>query len=272
MFRLRHPGVDSVQPLVFAHRGGAALAPENTLASFDQAIELGVDGFELDVRLSSDGIVVVHHDATLRRTMGVSGNVEMFTADELSRMDAGHQFLFNGDHPFRDRGIGVPRFRDVLIRYPDTALIVELKLPCEKLACAVVEEIKAANALDRVCIGAERMGGLYAVRAYEPRLATSAGKNEVRVWLYRSWIRLPVRNTCYRVFQVPERSGWTKVISPRFIRYAHQLGIPVQIFTVDVVEDMVRLLDWGADAIITDRPDLAVRTVQSWIRNQTMSR
>jgi glycerophosphoryl diester phosphodiesterase len=268
VFHLRHPGIDSARPLVFAHRGGAALAPENTLTSFDRAFELGVDGFELDVRLSGDGIVIVHHDATCRRTMGISRNVEMFTADELSRMDTGHQFQVDGDYPFRDRGIGVPRFRDVLTRYPDAALIVELKLPCEELACAVVEEIKAANALDRVCIGAERMEGLHAVRAYEPRLATSAGKNEVRFWLYRSWVHLPVRNTCYRAFQVPEWSGWTKVVSPRFIRYAHQLGIPVQIFTVDVVEDMVRLLDWGVDAIITDRPDLAVRTIQAWTRNQ----
>jgi len=60
VFHLRHPGIDSVRPLVFAHRGGAALAPENTLTSFDRAFDLGVDGFELDVRLSRDGIVIVH--------------------------------------------------------------------------------------------------------------------------------------------------------------------------------------------------------------------
>src|SRR5439155_6353855 len=70
-------------PLVFAHRGGAALAPENTMAAFDNAVALGADGLELDVRLSRDGAVVVHHDATLDRTTPLTGPVSQRTAEEL---------------------------------------------------------------------------------------------------------------------------------------------------------------------------------------------
>ena len=68
-----HPFFSSPSPLVFAHRGGSALAPENTLAAFDNGLALGADGLELDLRLSRDGIVVVHHDGMLERTTNLQG-------------------------------------------------------------------------------------------------------------------------------------------------------------------------------------------------------
>ena len=77
---------------VFAHRGGAGLAPENTRGAFRQAAALGVDGCELDVRLSKDGEVVVIHDATLDRTTDADGPVSALTAAELGRVDAGFRF------------------------------------------------------------------------------------------------------------------------------------------------------------------------------------
>src|SRR3954471_6459218 len=98
--------------MVFAHRGGAALAPENTLASFDNGLALGADGLELDVRLSKDGQVVVHHDADLDRTTDASGPVADRTAPELARVDAGYRFQAldqsGTPFPFRGTGIGIP--------------------------------------------------------------------------------------------------------------------------------------------------------------------
>src|SRR5580765_623813 len=79
-------------PMVFAHRGGSALAPENTIAAFDNGLALGADGLELDVHLSSDGVVVVHHDRTLERTTPLTGPIARRTADELARADAGYFF------------------------------------------------------------------------------------------------------------------------------------------------------------------------------------
>src|ERR671915_410788 len=73
------------RPLVYAHRGGAALRPENTIAAFDHGLSCGADGLEFDVHLSRDGVVVVHHDDTLDRTTGVTGRLADRTADELSR-------------------------------------------------------------------------------------------------------------------------------------------------------------------------------------------
>src|SRR4051812_25792736 len=88
-------------PLVFAHRGGSALAPENTLAAFDRGAALGAGGLELDVHLSRDGVVVVHHDRRLERTTNLQGAVADHTADVLARADAGYHFSVNGDFSFR---------------------------------------------------------------------------------------------------------------------------------------------------------------------------
>jgi glycerophosphoryl diester phosphodiesterase len=89
-------------------------------------------------------------------------------------------------------------------------------------------------------------------------LATSASKTEVRVALYASRLGVSVRPGNYVAFQVPEYAGLTRVVSPQFIRLAHAVNLAVQVWTVDAPEDVSRLLAWGADAIITDRPDLAV--------------
>ena len=101
---MKHPCFARSRPLVFAHRGGSALAPENTLAAFDRGLALGADGVELDVRLSRDGIPVVHHDATLDRTTDATGPVSGRSADELRRVDAGFAFGPGDDRPFRGQG------------------------------------------------------------------------------------------------------------------------------------------------------------------------
>src|SRR6476661_9891233 len=118
---MRHPFCAASRPLVFAHRGGSALAPENTLAAFDNGLALGADGLELDVHLSRDGIVVVHHDRLLDRTTSAKGPLNARTAKELGQLD-------------------VPVLRDVLARYARRKIIVELKESSAALAHAVVDE------------------------------------------------------------------------------------------------------------------------------------
>src|ERR1700686_449073 len=123
-----HPFFASSGPLVFAHRGGSALALENTMAAFDNGMRLGADGLELDVHLSRDGVVVVHHDRTLERTTNLAGPLAGRSADEVGRADAAYGFRQGGVFPFRGRGIGVPTLADVLGRYRDVPIIVEMKV------------------------------------------------------------------------------------------------------------------------------------------------
>jgi len=257
------PFFEAPRPLVFAHRGGAGLAPENTFAAFDQGIALGADGLELDVRLSRDGVVVVHHDATVDRTTNLNGPVAAFTADELWRADAGYRFGHDDARPYRGIGYGIPRLHWVLSRYPDTRIIIELKDRSAELARATVDVLKTANAFERVCVGSFGLGPVRAVRALAPSVATSASREEVRWALYRSWIGWGVTRPAYRGYQVPEIAGMTRVVSPRFISSAHKRNLRVQVWTIDREDDARRLLEWGVDGLITDRPDVIVPVCKS---------
>jgi len=260
-----HPFFLSSRPDVFAHRGGAALAPENTLAAFERGLSLGADGIELDVHLSRDGVVVVHHDMTVDRTTNGRGAVSAFTADELARLDAGYRF--SGDarsgNPFKGCGIGVPRLLDVLLRFRDARIVIELKGGHAALALATVDVVRRADAVDRVCIGSSSRRGLRVVRSAEPGIATSAAREEVRWAVYRSWLGLPpARGAKYSAFQVPEFAGATRVVSPRFVQAAGRSGRAVQVWTVNDEDDARRLLGWGVQALITDRPDVMVPLVR----------
>jgi glycerophosphoryl diester phosphodiesterase len=245
-------------PLVFAHRGGAALRPENTVLAFDHGLALGADGLEFDVHLSRDGVVVVQHDTTLDRTTNGTGPVAAHTADELARLDAGYHFP-----GFRGQAGGIPRLTDVLSRYRDARFIIELKVNAPELAHKTIDAVRAANAVDRTSLGSFGTRVLRAARAYEPRIRTGASQEETRLALYRSWVRWPVRHPPYNEFQVPEQSGSTRVVSPRFVKYAHQAGVKVAVWTVNEEADMRRLLLWGVDAIISDRPDRAIEVVRT---------
>ena len=247
------------RPRVFAHRGGSALAPENTLAAFEHGLRVGADGLELDVHLSADGVPVVVHDATLDRTTNATGPVAARTAAELARVDAGWRFAGpHGDFPFRAQGLGIPALRDVLLRHRGVPIIIEMKLDSEAMAARVADDIVAAGAEGNVCAAGYGGTSAAAVRRALPQVAASATHAEVRLAVYRSWGGWPVRRPPFGGYQVPEYAGRVRIVSPRFIRHAHAAGLEVQVWTIDAEDDMERLLGWGADALISNRPDLAV--------------
>jgi glycerophosphoryl diester phosphodiesterase len=227
------------------------------MAAFDLGLAAGADGLEMDVHLSRDGVVVVCHDATLDRTTDATGPVAARTAAELSRVDAGFRYRDNGDYPFRGRGIGIPSLRDVLRRYPDIPMIVEMKVDRPEMGLALAAEVTVASAVDRVCVASSGCRALRTAREALPGLATSACRWDVRLALYRSRVGWPVRRAAYGGYQVPEVSGATRIVSREFIRHAHEAGLEVQVWTVDDESDMERLLSWGADGLITNRPDAA---------------
>lgn len=231
-------------PLVYAHRGGAALRPENTIEAFDHGLDCGADGLEFDVHFSRDNVIVVHHDETLDRTTTGSGRLVDRTAAELAELR-------------------VPTLTDVLVRYDGIPIIVEIKVDSVPLVRRVIDELRRHGAIERAALGSFFSGPLVEARGYEPRLRTGASQEETRWALYRSWVGWQLSSPPYQEFQVPERSGLTKIVSPRFVNYAHRAELPVKVWTVNEADDMHRLLDWGVDALITDRPDVAARVVNA---------
>jgi glycerophosphoryl diester phosphodiesterase len=253
---------------VFAHRGGRALGPENTLVAFDIGMASGADGMELDVHCSRDGRVVVCHDPTVDRTTDAQGPLADRTAAELAALNATVRFGTDLEHAWTGARAGIPTLDDVLMRHPGARVIIEIKDCTEACAVAVVDSVRRAGALDRVCVGSFSLLALLAVRAREPRMVTGAALKEGQWALYRSWIGLSPGRVPYRAFQVPEQAGRLTVVTPRFVRAAHRVGIAVHVWTVNDPADMRRLFDWGVDGIITDHPDVAVRVRDEWVDAQ----
>jgi glycerophosphoryl diester phosphodiesterase len=247
-------------PLLIAHRGGAGLAPENTLAAFlNGADTWGADMTELDVHATRDGHCVVIHDPTVDRTTDGTGAVASMTLAELQELDAGYRFTTDGQtFPFRGRGVRVSTMEEVLEALPGMRFTVEVKDAAAQRP--LFDAVHRFGARDRVIAA-----GMYArdrTLFAEFRGAVSASTEEMRRFYIRFRMGLgrfsPPRAD---VVQAPERWGGLRVVSPRMVRVLASAGIPVHVWTVNDPADMHRLLDWGVEGIITDRPDILGRVL-----------
>ena len=132
--------LDGPRPRLFAHRGGALEGPENTLETFAAGLAAGADRLELDVHATSDGEIVVLHDADLGRTTDGRGPVRERTLSEVRALDAGARFgAEDGSRPFAGRGIRVPTLAEVLEAFPDVALNIEIKQESPRIERAVLD-------------------------------------------------------------------------------------------------------------------------------------
>ena len=195
-----------------------------------------------------------------RRPLGPQALAHLLHPDDHDDV-VGHLRRFQ----FRGLGIGIPTLRDVLARYRDMLIIIEMKEDSVEMGRAVAAEIRAADAVERVCAAGYGQRSLDAARAALPEMATSASRPEAQWAVYRSMAGLPVRRARYNAFQVPETAGWIRIISPRFIRHVHDAGRRLQAWTIDEEPDMRRLLGWGVDGLISNRPDVAVRVRDAFL-------
>ncbi|MDE3229445.1 MAG: glycerophosphodiester phosphodiesterase [Chloroflexota bacterium] len=255
----RHPCVTHERPLFFAHRGGSALAPENTLPAFENGVALGADALELDVHYTRDGEIVVFHDETLDRTTSGSGPLAALTLDELRRLDAGYHFTPDGGatFPWRGKGVTVPTLREVYERFPQTRINIEMKVNDAEGERQLARLLLDNGWEDWTMVGSFHTDALRRFRALgEGRLATSASAGEVRGYLLRVLVRQTrSMRPQYDALQVPEVYSGIRVVSPTSIRLAHELGLDIHVWTVDDRPTMERLLDWGVDGLMSDRPD-----------------
>ena len=258
----RRPGLPYLAggPLLIAHRGGASLAPENTMAAFRQAVDVwGADMLEMDVHATRDGRVVVIHDPTLERTTDGGGSVADLTWAELQSVDAGYRFVdLDGRHSYRGAGVGVPLLEEVIEAFPSTRLNVEAKVA--SAARPLVDLIRRHAAERRVLVAAEHERARAGVRSYPGPWGASA--RQLRTF----WVthRIPLlRRYVPRAdaLQIPDAWGGRQVTTPELVQAAHDRNIPVHVWVVDDPTRMGELLDMGIDGIQTDRPDLLARVL-----------
>jgi glycerophosphoryl diester phosphodiesterase len=247
-------------PTNFAHRGASLRAPENTLEAFRLAARSGAGGLELDVHMTSDGGIVVIHDDSVDRTTEGTGLVRRMTLHELQSLDAGYRFIPDGGttYPYRDRGVRVPELGEVLRAFPGHKVNIDIKEEQPGVEAALLKTVKDADARDRVLVVSEIPAVVERVRELSgSSISTGASRQEIRDFYRLSRLRLEfLVRPPYDALQVPVEYGGREVVTPRFLKAAHDRGVRVDVWTIDEPDEMCRLLDLGADVIMTNRPEL----------------
>ncbi len=260
--RVPHPLLAHDAHPIVGHRGNAAHAPENTLVSFRQAVALGVDALEFDVRLSADGVPVVHHDATVDRTTDGTGAVAALSLAALQRLDAGARFTADGGRtfPYRGQGITIPTVAEVLAAVPDTPLLIELKVA--EAATPLRRVLEGAGAMGR-CIVASFLDGAVAPFA-GTGVPRGASKGDLVRLLPRALLRRAASSLPYEIIAMPTSFRRVPLPMAGYVRAAAGAGVPVHVWTVNEPAEARRLWAAGVRGLISDDPGtmLALRAQQ----------
>ncbi len=264
------PYLADKKPVVLAHQGASGHAPSNTLESFALGMEMGADIIETDVHMTMDGILVVSHDESIDRLTNGTGLIKDMTLAELRKFDFGYDFTPDGGKtfPYRGKGVTIPTLEEVFQKFPGVRVNLEIKQEApaiEEKLWALVQQYKMEDKVlinsfhseptvrwrgvagDRSSIGADS-SDMYAFAAY---------------WLtYLDWLYQPKVDA----FQLPTSQKLGPVTihldSPRLLSRAHKLGIKVHYWTINDEATMRHLIELGADGIITDYPDRAVKVLK----------
>ena len=248
-------------PIAIAHRGSRELWPENTMVSFGGAIDMGYRHLETDLHITADGVLVCFHDDTVDRTTDGSGDVSDYTLSELKSLDAGYRHRGPEGHAYRSSGVTIPSCEEVVTKWPDVRVVVDLKT--EGLTETLAEVIDDLGLHNRLIVGSfsdERIAEFR--RATGGRVATSTGPVLTRAWLLTSRVGRGAGGEA-SALQIPTHLRGVKVVNRRLVETAHKYGLQVHVWTVNVVDQMERLLDLGVDGLVTDRPDLLKEVLES---------
>lgn len=257
--------LDPLARPVIAHRGNRVHAPENTVAAMLEAVALGVDAVEFDLRVSSDGVLVVAHDETLERTTNGRGTVRQHTAAQLRALDAGANFSTDGGRsfPWRGRGVGVPSFDELIESLPrKLPCIIELKTP------DATEPLRAA--VRRHGIGERIIVAGFEREATRPLrgsgIALGACTADVVALTARALLGLRPGALPYRALCIPTRWHGLPVPIAALARTLRGSDTVMHIWTINDTAHAQRLWQLGVQGILSDDPKemLAARAAASF--------
>lgn len=244
--------LDATARPVIAHRGNRAFAPENTIESFVQAVALGADAIEFDVGLSADGIPVVHHDPTVRRTTGGTGEIARMTFAELRLLDAGGRFTPDNGRtfPYRDKGHRIPSLDEVVEAFPSTALLIEIKDPLA--ATGVKASLESHGATARTVVDSFSSEALRVFAGSD--IAIGAGKSGATRLMWEVVLGRVITPFTFQALCVPLRYYGVPVPVHRFSQVARTQNCRVHVWTINDERVARDLWTAGVNGIITDDP------------------
>lgn len=242
---------------VIGHRGNAAHAPENTLESFAQAVALGVDALEFDVRLTRDAVPVVLHDPTLARTTNRVDAIADLSVAELRAIDAGAWFTpdAGASFPYRRRGLTIPTLAEVVASFPRIPLLIEIKVA--SAVEAIFEVLSKAGAIERSLVASMDQPAISPFRRHT--VATGAAAADVLRLLPRALFGLQPSRLPYDALCIPLWYGGVPIPVVALARAARAAGVVTHVWTIDAPETAERLWRAGVQGIITNDPATMIR-------------
>jgi glycerophosphoryl diester phosphodiesterase len=253
-------------PINFAHRGGAQVVPEDTIEGFREGFAMGGGVVECDVHASAEGTLVVIHDAVVDRTTDGTGPVAEKTVPELQGLDAGHRFSPDRGltFPWRAKGVKIPTLEALYEAFPNAPFNIEIKGHRSGIEEAVFRQIEAAGAMERTLVVSDNRDTISRFRKVsQGKVATASSTVELlRYWVLHVLHLGGLYDPPFQALQPPEKyKGVVPVVTRRFVRDAHDRDLRVDVWTIDDEPVMRRLLSFGVDGIMTDRPDVLARVL-----------
>lgn len=244
-----HPFLDTPLPIAFAHRGGASDQPENTMPAFQRAIDIGYRYLETDVHATKDGVLLAFHDDELQRTCGVPGRISELDYEEVRQLRVG------GCEP-------IPLMSELLSSWPAARINIDCK--ADSAVEPLIELLTTTESLDRVCIGSFSDARLHHLRLhFGMALCTSLGPREVARLRLHSWLRHRPQFPDAQAAQIPLKQGPITITDRALVDAAHGAGLQVHVWTIDEPTEMEHVLDLGVDGIMTDRPAVLRRVLET---------
>lgn len=250
------------RPMVIAHGGAKLLFPENTWVAFDSCFALGVDVFEMDLRMTKDSVIVTHHDAEIDLTSNGSGKIADLTLSELQNLNFGYHFTnLDGDMPYKNKKAEIATLDGLFKKYGQMKMIIEIKDDGEwgKTAAEKVYQLIVENNMKSRVIVASFHDEIinYFLKISNSEIPVSAPEHEAVKFALtaKSFTGFTFVPEAVAI-QIPLKSSGLNLGTRRIINSCHHHNMAIHYWTINDKEEMRGLIEKGADGLITDRPDI----------------
>src|SRR5690349_19192522 len=250
-------------PRIFGHRGSGGTHPENTIPSFQAALEAGARYLETDVHMTRDGEIVISHDDHLARTCAMAVRIDETAYAAIADADAAFNCSPDGDgFPFRGKGIRVPRLAEVLSTFRNARFNIDIKPNQAGIVERALKIIDDAGMRRMVLLASEHQERLDEIRALAPGIPTSFGYHEVAGFLSA----MATTNQDYRApadaLQIPpEYYSWT-LATAQTVEVANHFGADVHVWTINEEAEMRAMLEVGVHGVMSDFPARLVGVIR----------